>query len=199
MRSSARRRRRTLHKAHGGRAALALCDHVFKAPFMVDAGVVAAYWPTGDEIDTRPLLDGMAEHGMVCALPVIVGPGRPLIFRRWQPGTDLVTGPFNVQIPDENSPVVIPHIILTPLLAFDQAGYRLGYGGGYYDRSLAVLRQCSPNVVACGLAFSGQEVSAIPHDIYDQILDWMITEKQVRRCGSRYDSATGMADHMGGL
>ena len=198
LRSAARQRRGILQKTQGHMAALALRDHVLKAPFMGGDGVVAAYWPTRDEIDCRPLLERMAEQGMTCALPVIAGPGRPLIFRMWQPGTNLVTGHFNVRIPDEDHPVVIPRIVLTPLLAFDQAGYRLGYGGGYYDRSLAVLRRRSADVIACGLAFSGQEVAAVPHDGHDQILDWIITEKEARCCGAPQDSATVTADPVAG-
>ncbi len=195
MRSVARHQRRVLQQAQGITAALAVCDHVLKAPFITGGGVVAAYWPTGDEMDTRPLLEMMAGRDIICALPVIVGPGQPLIFRRWQPDTPLVTGRFDVQIPDQSNPVVTPRIVLTPLLAFDQAGYRLGYGGGYYDRSLAWLRRQSAAVIACGLAFSGQEVKAIPHDAHDQRLDWIVTEKGVRPVPSLGDSGTIRANH----
>ncbi|PHQ72287.1 MAG: 5-formyltetrahydrofolate cyclo-ligase, partial [Sneathiella sp.] len=141
--------------------------------------VISLYWPIGSEIDTRPLLNQLHGLSAICALPVIVGKGRPLIFKKWQPRMALVPGPFHVPVPPEDTEVVIPELIVTPLLAFDGAGYRLGYGGGFYDRTLLMLRE-NGRCQAVGLAFTTQEIDAVVTDFYDERLDALVTEKDVR-------------------
>ena len=136
--------------------------------------VVAAYIPVGSEIDPTPAM--LALHGLgfrVCA-PVVVAKGAPLKFRMWWPGAALAAGPFGVRVPAEGAEV-IPDVILAPLLAFDARGYRLGYGGGYYDRTIAALRPAGLQR-AFGLAYAAQEVDAAPVDANDARLDGVITE-----------------------
>ncbi|HHN67450.1 MAG TPA: 5-formyltetrahydrofolate cyclo-ligase, partial [Thermopetrobacter sp.] len=102
-----------------------------------DGGVVAGYWPVHHEIDPRPLMERLARHEVTLALPVVTARDRPLIFRRWRPGEPLTDGAFGVPVPSEDAPSLRPAVVLVPLLAFSRAGHRLGYGGGYYDRTLA--------------------------------------------------------------
>lgn len=143
--------------------------------------VVAAYWPTGSELDVRPLLFHLFEAGHTCALPVVAEQERPLVFRTWTPETVLVAGRFGIMEPVADAGEVVPSVLLVPLLAFDRGGHRLGYGAGFYDRTLQVLRdqasQGGGPVLAVGIGFAAQEVPLVPCDEYDQKLDWMVTEQ----------------------
>ena len=138
---------------------------------------VSAYWPMGSELDPRPLMTALGEAGHPIALPVVIEAERPLLFRAWSPGDALEPAAFNTQVPSADKPEVVPQVVLAPLLAFDRAGYRLGYGGGFYDRTLARLRQ-DGDVLAIGLAYAGQEVPAVPRDANDKRLDWIVTEAE---------------------
>ena len=139
---------------------------------------MAGYWPKGDEADIRPAMETLSLAGHVTALPVVAGRGWPLLFRQWRPGHPLVPGAFRVMEPMEDAPVVQPDILLVPLLAFDDRGYRLGYGGGFYDRTLEVLRAAAP-ALALGIGYAGQRLESVPIDAYDQKLDWIVTEEGV--------------------
>ncbi|MEH6545493.1 MAG: 5-formyltetrahydrofolate cyclo-ligase [Sneathiella sp.] len=141
--------------------------------------IVSLYWPIGSELDTRPLLTKLHDLGVICALPVIEKKDHPLSFRLWRPEMVLQPGPFKVPVPPETAAGVTPNIVITPLLAFDAAGYRLGYGGGFYDRTLEKLRR-SRSCEAIGYGYAGQEVVTVVTDRYDQQLDAMVTEKDVR-------------------
>lgn len=143
--------------------------------------VVSGYWPIRDELDIRHLLIGLTDQGIRCALPVVSGSDKPLIFRRWKPGLALVPGSFGLSEPPDSVPELVPRILLVPLLAVDAGGNRLGYGGGYYDRTLTHLRQIMP-IVAVGIAFDVQRVADVPYDRRDAVLDWVVTEKSVYRC-----------------
>ena len=141
--------------------------------------IVSLYWPIGSELDTRPLLKKLHDAGVICALPVIKKKDHPLSFRRWRPDMILQPGPFKVPVPPETAEMVTPSVVVTPLLAFDAAGYRLGYGGGFYDRTLEKLRRNS-SCKAIGYGYVGQAVGAVVTDQYDQQLDAMVTEIDVR-------------------
>lgn len=142
--------------------------------------VVAGYIPVRNEIDVLPLVRALMGRGHTAAMPCVVGPGAPLLFRRWELGGSLVPRPFGLLEPDEQAPAVEPDLVLAPLLAFDRHGYRLGNGRGYYDRTLAGLRARRP-IVAVGLAFAAQEVLSLPIGEHDQRLDWVVTESAVIR------------------
>lgn len=167
--------------AGGGEAAdAALRRRVLEAAPLPEGAVVAGYWPMRGEIDVLPLLSVLAERGQVTALPVVVAPRAPLEFRRWRDGDPLEEGPYGTRHPVASAAVVRPVCLLVPLLAFDRQGVRLGYGGGFYDRTLAALRADGP-VVAVGVAYAGQEVEALPAEPHDERLDWVITEREVIR------------------
>jgi len=120
------------------------------------------------------LFNKLISEGHPACLPVIQGRGLPLLFRAWKPGDTLDTGVWGIQEPQPSAPALDPDVLLVPLLAFDARGYRLGYGGGFYDRTLAGLR-LRKHVVAVGLAFDEQRVDDVPHTAYDQRLDWVLT------------------------
>lgn len=136
--------------------------------------VLAAYMPMRGEIDPMPAMEG--HPGPVC-LPVITGRGQPLEFHRWECGATLVEGLFRVRIPQMQDPLR-PGALIVPLLGFDKRGFRLGYGGGYYDRTLSGLRSLS-HVFAIGLAYDIQEAPDLPTDAFDQRLDLIITPSRV--------------------
>lgn len=136
--------------------------------------VLAGYMPMRTEIDPLP---AMAAHQGLVGVPVIVAKATPLRFREWSPGCRLVEGAFKALIPEEGA-WVEPQVLIVPLLSFDARGYRLGYGGGFYDRTLALLR-ARGQVMAVGFAFSAQEVDTVPTDDFDQRLDAVVTENGV--------------------
>lgn len=127
------------------------------------------------EIDTAPLLARLHAIGVPLCLPVIARKAAPLTFRAWAPGEPLEERRFGLLEPGEAAAEVEPDLLFTPLAAFDARGYRLGYGGGFYDRTLAKLRARRPTT-AIGLAFAVQEVTRVPIDPFDQPLDGVLTE-----------------------
>ena len=175
---AARRQAAATDRIAGGMAAAALRDRVLARRWVEAGSRVSGYWPMGDEIDPRPLLTALAERGCRLALPALRGPGAALDFRSWLPGDALVAAAFGTQEPAAGQASVEPQILLVPLLAFDARGYRLGYGGGFYDRSLAGLRRRG-DILAIGLAYAGQQVDRVPHDDNDQRLDWVVTDQAV--------------------
>ncbi len=180
LRHTMRRRRQREARGLGIEAAAQMRDHFLGALDPAPGLVIAAYWPLAGEMDTRPLLDALHARGCQCALPVVMGPDRALIFHRWRPGDRLVPGPHGIDEPGSECDELKPDIIALPLLAVDQQGHRLGAGGGYYDRTLSELRgqTGSAHVVplAVGIAFSFQVLDMVPYDAFDQPLDWVVTE-----------------------
>ena len=142
--------------------------------------VIGGYWPLPTEIDICPLMHACYEAGYDLALPCTPPAGNPLTFRAWQPEAALKAGPYGTREPFSTAPELVPDIVLAPLLAFNAAGYRLGYGGGFYDRTLAKLREAG-DIFACGVAYAGQETQDIPTDHYDQKLDGILTEHYFRK------------------
>jgi 5-formyltetrahydrofolate cyclo-ligase len=144
--------------------------------------VVAGYWAVGSEMSLEPILNRLDEQGTVCALPVVVGRGELLVFRQWQQGQELASGPLGTFQPVDAAALVIPQLVLTPLLAFDKTGHRLGQGGGFYDRTLARLRH-ENDITAIGVAYSAQQVECVPRGATDVQLDAVLTEKEILRIG----------------
>ena len=165
-RALARARRSTCQAVWGWR----LAGHVLAAGLVRPGEVVAGFWPLAGEVDVRPLLLALVGRGHVVALPETPPLGQALMFRRWRPGVAMVPERFGTLRPD--GAVVTPDVLLVPLLAFDRRGYRLGYGGGYYDRTIAGL----PGVRAIGCGFAVQEVDAVPVLPHDARLDAVATE-----------------------
>lgn len=139
----------------------------------------STYLAIGSEVDPEPLRRALGERGHKTALPVMRKPAQPLVFRQWQTGDALETRKWGIREPPDSAPPLSPDVLLLPLLAFDAAGWRLGYGGGYYDRTLSNLR-ARQSILAIGLAFDQQEVDAVPHSQYDERLDMILTPDGLR-------------------
>ena len=169
-RAQAFARRAEAFAAGQGQAAEILADYLASQR----GRVLAGYMPMRSEVDPLP---AMAAHQGPVGVPVIVAKAAPLRFREWSPGCRLVEGAFKALVPEEGA-WVEPEVLIVPMLAFDARGYRLGYGGGFYDRTLELLRARGP-VLAVGFAFSAQEMDAVPTDAFDQRLDAVVTEKGV--------------------
>ncbi len=139
--------------------------------------VVSGFWPMAEELDIRPLMTALVEQGCRLALPVVVAKQQPLVFRAWRPGDSLEPGVFGTLHPSPACEVVEPDALIVPLLACDEEGWRLGYGGGFYDRTLERLRGRKP-VTAIGVGFDAQLVADVPHGPEDQRLDWLLTDRR---------------------
>jgi 5-formyltetrahydrofolate cyclo-ligase len=144
--------------------------------------VASVYWPIRSELNTRPLIDALADKGLRVVLPVMHKVRHPLVFREFAPGDDLVKGPFGLSEPADDRPAHDPDIVFSPLAAFDRRGFRLGYGGGIYDATLGELRARKP-VVAIGIAYACQEADRVPTEPHDQKLDYLLTERELIRTG----------------
>jgi 5-formyltetrahydrofolate cyclo-ligase len=141
---------------------------------------VSGFHSSGGEIDVLPALAWFAAEGHPTALPVVTGRGRPLAFRAWRPGEPLIKGVLDIPMPAADAAEIVPEILLVPLLAFDRRGHRLGYGGGYYDRTLAALRAAG-SAFAIGVGFAFQEMAEVPAAAGDQPLDAIATERWSER------------------
>ncbi|MDO9501926.1 5-formyltetrahydrofolate cyclo-ligase [Falsiroseomonas sp.] len=158
----------------------ALTTHLLRDAPPPPGAIVAGFWPMGAEIDIRPALHALHARGHRIALPVTPRRGNPLAFRQWQPGDTLTRGPLGTSQPGPEAAPLTPDWLLVPLLAFDRAGHRLGYGGGYYDRTLATL----PGATAIGVAYACQEVDEVPVGVDDAPLTAIATESGVIFCGA---------------
>lgn len=173
LRASARARRAELVRAMPDHAAR-LAAHV-DALEIAKGAVVSGFLAMAGEVDPAPLMARLAEQGAQLCVPRVAAKAAPLVFHRWMPETKLVVSSFGVSEPDAATPELVPDVLLVPLLAFDKQGYRLGYGGGFYDRTLAALR-AQKSIRAIGVAYAGQEVENLPHDEFDERLDAVLTE-----------------------
>jgi len=167
--------RKAAHEAAKG-AGEAACAHLLDwLETATLPRVVSAYMPIHSELDVRPAMQALHARGIQICLPVIIGKDQPLRFRAWTPDTPMQRGVFGARIP-QSGVWLRPDLLLCPLLAFDRLGQRMGYGGGFYDRSIAALKAEKP-VQALGYAYAAQEVDAVPHEATDQPLDGVITER----------------------
>jgi 5-formyltetrahydrofolate cyclo-ligase len=158
-----------------------ILSEIFLSQIPVPSGAtVSAYVAIADEADPAPLLQPLRARGHEIALPRVAGRGKPLDFHRYELGTPLVAGGLGLSEPARDWPKAEPDVLIVPLLAFDALGYRIGYGAGFYDRTLAKLRAARA-VLAVGFAFARQEFETVPHDENDQRLDWVVTENGARK------------------
>ena len=175
MRRLAQANRNQLSIEDQKRSSSALCQHAdVIATLAGPSAIFSAYRAMGSECDTEPLEAELRKRSHEIALPVMKKLGQPLIFRTFSPGDKLVSRKWGILEPVDTARAVEPDVLLLPLLAFDRAGWRLGYGGGFYDRTLAQLRAIKP-IVTIGVAYDMQEVDAVPHCAYDERLDWIMT------------------------
>lgn len=171
-------RRDALDREWRREASLAIAEHVLSLPDLDGIEPVGGYWPMRSEVDPRPILDGLVARGRVVALSQIRHP--LLSWRAWRPGDVLIHAGFKVLEPGPDAPEVFPHALLVPLAAFDRTGGRVGYGKGHFDCSIEGL--CAMHrLLTIGLAFSAQEVDAVPMEPHDRALDMIVTEAGILR------------------
>jgi 5-formyltetrahydrofolate cyclo-ligase len=177
LRRAAAAGRERAHASLGTTAGDALVRHGLDRLAALRPRVVAGFQPIRSEIDVRPLMLALAAAtGADLAMPVVIARGQALLFRRWQADTALTDGPFGTAHPADSEPVLAPDLVLVPLLAFDRRRHRLGYGAGFYDRTLAGLRAAG-TITAVGIAYGTQEVDQVPVGDHDQVLDLVLTER----------------------
>lgn len=181
LRNRARAARASLDHGERADAAVAAARNFFNAIALQAGDVVAAYWRIRDELDCQPILVKLMDSNQKVVLPVVMGPEEPLDLRVWEQGASLYESGFGTLAPSELAPRAEPDIVIMPLLGFDNRGTRLGYGGGYYDRTLACM---SKKPLLVGLAFAAQELDRIPREPHDVPLDVIVTEAGVRHFGA---------------
>jgi 5-formyltetrahydrofolate cyclo-ligase len=162
----------TERRQWGERIEAALRDLLAERP-----GILGVYWPFRAEFDPRPVIDSVVAAGHTVALPVVVNKKGPLEYRAWRPGEPLVDGVWNIPVPEKRE-IVTPAVVLAPLVGFDAACHRLGYGGGYFDRTLAVL---TPRAFAIGIGFEVQLIETICPQSFDVPMDLIVTEARIRK------------------
>jgi 5-formyltetrahydrofolate cyclo-ligase len=177
LRLRARAQRAAFAEGSRSEAAASASRHFIEGVALTPTDVVAAYWPIREELDCRPLLTWLMDNLQPVCLPVVRGDEEPLDMRLWEQGTPLYPSGFGTLAPADTSPIAEPDVIIVPLLGFDATGTRLGYGGGYYDRTIAAMRK-RPRLV--GFAFSTQELPNVPRAPHDRPLDSIITELGIR-------------------
>ena len=179
--SAARKQAFAARKTAQNQAAnIAACGHLTDLVSTLPEGAtVAGYMPIQTEIDPRASLNVLHDRGYRLCLPVIQGHNQPLLFREWTPQSAMIEGDFGALIP-RGGDHLTPELAIIPLVGFDLTGARLGYGGGFYDRTLAEIA-ASKQVQKIGFAFAGQQIDTVPTDKYDQCLDAIVTENGVRK------------------
>ena len=165
-------------EAAGPRAALLIARRLLGDFVFMKGAIIAGYAAIGSEIDPFPLMAALTGQGHPLCLPRVEG--KELTFRSWKPGEPLIPGPMNVPQPAASARERRPDLLIVPLLAFDNDGYRLGYGAGYYDRYLSEHRR-KRTIRAIGIAYAGQHVAKLPHEQHDEPLDAVVTEERVWR------------------
>jgi 5-formyltetrahydrofolate cyclo-ligase len=177
LRTKARANRAAILNSTRSDAARTAAEHFFRAVTLKPADVVAGYWRIKDEMDIQPILVRLMDTFQPVCLPVVLGDEEPLELRLWEQGAPLYEAGFGTLAPSELAPRVEPDVVLMPLLGFDKRGTRLGYGGGYYDRTLERLSK-RPRLI--GIAYAAQELEDIPREAHVVPLDTVITEMGAR-------------------
>ena len=180
-RTAASKRRAEAHELLKNTAGLAMAERGLPAGLDLAAGIVSGFIPYKSEITTVPMLNRLHRDGWQTCLPIVIAQEEPLVFRAWAPGDPLVPGAWDIPGPVDSAPEVLPDVLLVPMLAFDRKGFRLGYGGGFYDRTLEKLRELK-TVVAIGVAYHAQMVDEVPVGIHDAPLDYVMTEQESFAC-----------------
>ena len=181
LRAEALERRKAAFAQHGAEASRKIAAHGVDFLAATPGAIVSGFAAINDEINPAPLMTWLQAEGFRLALPVMQGRGKPLLMRAWTPGDAMNAAAWSIAEPMDDKPAVDPDILLVPLLAFDARGYRLGYGGGFYDRTLQRLRKLKP-IVAVGLAYDELRVDAVPAESYDERLDWVLTPSGPLHC-----------------
>jgi len=186
LRKESSERRAALHATYSEAGAASLARLAISALPLTNGKYIAGYSSIKSEIETTPLLRALRELNIKVALPVVIGAGLPLVFREWTAGDPLMNGLHGTRHPSRRSNAIEPDLVLIPLLAFDSQGGRLGYGAGYYDRTLHELKQKRAGVLSVGVAYDEQQVEEVPTGTGDSRLDAVITDRRLIVCGNSW-------------
>jgi 5-formyltetrahydrofolate cyclo-ligase len=178
FRATARDSRRVAAADAGPEASTRLAGHIGTVLSSRPTAIISGYLPIADEMDPLPAMRELAGAGWTLALPVVSGKGAALTFRQWRDGDPLEDGSLRTRHPLPNAPQLRPDVLLVPLLAFDARGQRMGWGGGFYDRTLQALRM-EKEILALGVAYGGQRVDKVPSGPHDVPLDAVVTDAGV--------------------
>ena len=181
LRAAALARRDALDPTWRAKASRQIAGVILALPECDDVWPISGYWPIRSEVDPLPILEVLHGRGRTVALPRVDKPHGDLDFRVWAPGDRLERTPFGLSEPSAASRNVLPSVLLVPLAAFDRRGGRIGYGKGYYDRTIRALDEHATSLIAIGLAFAVQEVESVPIADHDERLDVVVTEAEVIR------------------
>ena len=177
LRAAALAKRDTLPADERQRGAETVAARPFPLP--VGSGtIVSGFMPMRSEINPLPLMRKLAAQGAQLGLPVIQGRGKPLLMRTWRFGAPLESRQWGIKEPADDAAVIDPDILIVPLACFDRAGHRIGYGAGYFDKTIRALRGKKP-IMAVGIAFAAQEIDRVPATAFDEPLDLVLTEREV--------------------
>ncbi|WP_029040317.1 5-formyltetrahydrofolate cyclo-ligase [Cucumibacter marinus] len=180
LRTDALEKRRALSSGYRDEAARDAAKHFLDNVPLGSEQTVALYWPIRDELDVKPLITRLMDDFHAVCLPLVMGQGNPLEFRRWELGAPLFPAGLGTLEPAPTAPLVEPDLIVMPLVGWDKRGTRLGYGGGYYDITLGRMTK-PPQIV--GYAFAAQEIDEIPREEHDIPLNMLVTERGFARFG----------------
>jgi 5-formyltetrahydrofolate cyclo-ligase len=177
LRAAAMARRDTLTAGAREAASVAIAHRVAALPELANARIVAAYMPIWSEVDPRPIIAAALRRGLEVALPAVTG-GTTMEFRRHREEEPLVAGRFGTMMPGADAAVLDPDVVVSPMVAYDRSGTRLGHGRGFYDRAIALLHARGVRPVLVGVAFAAQEVADIPAEPHDMRMDIIVTERE---------------------
>ncbi len=158
---------------------LEIFRELFKKKIFSESKIISSYISINNEIDTSELNNYIQKKNKILCFPTVFKKNYHLVFRKFSSEEDLVEGFMNIKEPSSNNEILTPDILFVPCLAFDTQGFRLGYGGGFYDRTFAHLKKNKKNFISVGYAFEGQKVSSVPKDKFDIKLNYVITEKKI--------------------
>ncbi|HVY20995.1 MAG TPA: 5-formyltetrahydrofolate cyclo-ligase [Bauldia sp.] len=177
LRAEAMARRDTITAADRADASAAIAERVTSLAAVAGARSIGAYLPIWSEVETRDILDWAFARDIEVALPAVID-AMTFVYRRWQKGDALLTGRFGTRAPGDDAQVLAPDVIITPMVAFDRRGTRLGHGRGYYDRAVAGMRAGGHEPLLVGVAFAAQEVADIPSEPHDIGMHFIVTERE---------------------
>ncbi len=184
LRAEALARRDTLTTAERERGSRAIAERAIAIIADAQPAVIAVYMPIWSEVDPGPIVTWAHDQRIAVVLPAVVE-GTTLAFRLYRPGDELEVHRFGTRAPGPNAPTVDPELVISPMIAFDRTGTRLGHGLGYYDRGIAALAERGKRPRLLGVAFSVQEAPAIPAEAHDARMDWIVTERETITPGQR--------------
>lgn len=157
---------------------LQICDHFKRHISLPNHAVIAGYSPIKNECSPLPILEDLVRYQHVLALPAILGKGKPLVFRAWCPGDAMDVGEYGILEPRNDAPLVNPSVLAVPMVGFDVNGYRLGHGGGFYDRTIEMIRK-HQSLLCIGIAYHFQQIERLPAEAHDCRMDYIVTDKEV--------------------